>query len=127
MHVESIKAQTSSGWCGVEVRRMGCLLRCRPRHLTIFKDSRSVAQSPQMIIRFTHLIFLLNTLWLVRPVSIETESLKYNDKGLIRDPVNGENKYFRHVNQYPLKNKTNSSSYIIPAPNIKLKDRFNNE
>ncbi|GFS75702.1 hypothetical protein TNCV_3424491 [Trichonephila clavipes] len=27
------------------------------------------------------------------PVSIETESLKYNDTGLIRGPVNGENKY----------------------------------
>ncbi|GFV46903.1 hypothetical protein TNCV_1270211 [Trichonephila clavipes] len=29
----------------------------------------------------------------VRPVSIETESLKYNDMELIRGPVNGENKY----------------------------------
>ncbi|GBM28137.1 hypothetical protein AVEN_224194-1 [Araneus ventricosus] len=26
--------QTSSRWCGVEVRRGGCQLRCRPRHLT---------------------------------------------------------------------------------------------
>ncbi|GBN64508.1 hypothetical protein AVEN_114426-1 [Araneus ventricosus] len=26
--------QTSSRWCGVEVWRGGCQLRCRPRHLT---------------------------------------------------------------------------------------------
>ncbi|GFV49850.1 hypothetical protein TNCV_1391321 [Trichonephila clavipes] len=30
---------------------------------------------------------------LVRPVSMETESLKYNDRGLMRGSVNGENKY----------------------------------
>ncbi|GFV00257.1 hypothetical protein TNCV_2120591 [Trichonephila clavipes] len=29
----------------------------------------------------------------IRPVSIETESLKYNDMGLLRGPVNEENKY----------------------------------
>ncbi|GFV88229.1 hypothetical protein TNCV_3243781 [Trichonephila clavipes] len=29
----------------------------------------------------------------IRPVSIETESLKYNDVGLIRGTVNGENTY----------------------------------
>ncbi|GFX04330.1 uncharacterized protein TNCV_3974781 [Trichonephila clavipes] len=29
------RAQTSFRWCDVEVRRGGCQLRCRPRHLTM--------------------------------------------------------------------------------------------
>ncbi|GFV13556.1 uncharacterized protein TNCV_67591 [Trichonephila clavipes] len=29
------RAETSSRWCGVVVRRGGCQLRCRPRHLTM--------------------------------------------------------------------------------------------
>ncbi|GFX81902.1 uncharacterized protein TNCV_2571021 [Trichonephila clavipes] len=32
------RAQTSSRWCGVVVRREGCKLRCRPRHLTMFQS-----------------------------------------------------------------------------------------
>ncbi|GFX89770.1 hypothetical protein TNCV_3712021 [Trichonephila clavipes] len=34
MHVKSVDAQTSSRWCGVEVRRGGC----RPRHLTMVQN-----------------------------------------------------------------------------------------
>ncbi|GFW25011.1 uncharacterized protein TNCV_3155141 [Trichonephila clavipes] len=29
------RAETSSRWCGVVVRRGGCQLRCHPRHLTM--------------------------------------------------------------------------------------------
>ncbi|GFV98668.1 hypothetical protein TNCV_1453541 [Trichonephila clavipes] len=36
---------------------------------------------------------LLDNLVLIRPVSIETESLKYNDMGLLRGPVNREKIY----------------------------------
>ncbi|GFV14073.1 uncharacterized protein TNCV_525491 [Trichonephila clavipes] len=32
------RAQTSSRWCGVEVRRRACQLRCRPRRLTMVKN-----------------------------------------------------------------------------------------
>ncbi|GFV51005.1 uncharacterized protein TNCV_2540931 [Trichonephila clavipes] len=32
------RAQTSSSWCGVVVRRGGCQLRCRPRHLIMFQN-----------------------------------------------------------------------------------------
>ncbi|GFU86052.1 uncharacterized protein TNCV_636811, partial [Trichonephila clavipes] len=31
------RAETSSRWCGVVVRR-GCQLRCRPRHLTMVQN-----------------------------------------------------------------------------------------
>ncbi|GFW00320.1 uncharacterized protein TNCV_4355171 [Trichonephila clavipes] len=32
------RAETSSRWCGVVVRRRGCQLRCRPRHLTVVQN-----------------------------------------------------------------------------------------
>ncbi|GFY32470.1 uncharacterized protein TNCV_3559781 [Trichonephila clavipes] len=32
------RAETSSRWCGGVVRRGGCQLRCRPRHLTILQN-----------------------------------------------------------------------------------------
>ncbi|PRD25835.1 UNVERIFIED_CONTAM: hypothetical protein NCL1_39753 [Trichonephila clavipes] len=32
------RAQTSSSWCGVVVRRGGCQIRCRPRHLIMFQN-----------------------------------------------------------------------------------------
>ncbi|GFV15872.1 hypothetical protein TNCV_988551 [Trichonephila clavipes] len=35
MHVKSVEAQTSTRWCGVEFRRVGCHLGCHPRHLTM--------------------------------------------------------------------------------------------
>ncbi|GFU77406.1 uncharacterized protein TNCV_3497801 [Trichonephila clavipes] len=38
------RAETSSRWCGVVVRRGGCQLRCRPW----FKITRSVAKSPRV-------------------------------------------------------------------------------
>ncbi|GFU18494.1 hypothetical protein TNCV_3787541 [Trichonephila clavipes] len=41
------RAEISSRWCGVVVRR-GFQLRCRPRHLTIFKISRSITKSPRV-------------------------------------------------------------------------------
>ncbi|GFU68264.1 uncharacterized protein TNCV_1717051 [Trichonephila clavipes] len=31
-------AETPSRWCGVIVRRRGCHLRCRPRHLTMVQN-----------------------------------------------------------------------------------------
>ncbi|GFX12701.1 hypothetical protein TNCV_3158221 [Trichonephila clavipes] len=64
----------------------------------------------------------------IKPVSIEMEPLKYNDMGLIRELVNEENKYPSDplINIH-LKSKTSSCSHIIPAPNIKLKDKFNKE
>ncbi|GFW82982.1 uncharacterized protein TNCV_4604091 [Trichonephila clavipes] len=39
------RAETSSRWCGVVVRRAGCQLRCRPRHLTMVQND--VAKSPR--------------------------------------------------------------------------------
>ncbi|GFX87992.1 uncharacterized protein TNCV_4374561 [Trichonephila clavipes] len=42
------RAETSSRWCGVVVRRAGCQLRCRPRHLTMVKITWSVAKSPRV-------------------------------------------------------------------------------
>ncbi|GFU12255.1 hypothetical protein TNCV_4600541 [Trichonephila clavipes] len=38
MYVKSVEAQTSFRWCGVEVRRGECQLRCRPRHLTMVQN-----------------------------------------------------------------------------------------
>ncbi|GFY28038.1 uncharacterized protein TNCV_4563901 [Trichonephila clavipes] len=32
------RAETSSRWCGVVVRRGWCQLRCRPRHLTMVQN-----------------------------------------------------------------------------------------
>ncbi|GFV73895.1 uncharacterized protein TNCV_2641591 [Trichonephila clavipes] len=40
------RAETSSHWCGVVARKGGCLLRCRPRHLTMVQNS--VAKSPRV-------------------------------------------------------------------------------
>ncbi|GFX40361.1 hypothetical protein TNCV_4319941 [Trichonephila clavipes] len=37
MHEQSIDTQTSSRWCGMEVRRGG-YLRCRSRHLTMVQN-----------------------------------------------------------------------------------------
>ncbi|GFU86679.1 uncharacterized protein TNCV_2880991 [Trichonephila clavipes] len=40
------RAQTSSRWCGVVVRRGGCQLRCRPRHLTMVQNYVVRRQKP---------------------------------------------------------------------------------
>ncbi|GFV43430.1 uncharacterized protein TNCV_630131 [Trichonephila clavipes] len=40
------RAETSSRWCGVVVRRGGCQLRCRPRHLTMFQNYVVLRQKP---------------------------------------------------------------------------------
>ncbi|GFV92232.1 uncharacterized protein TNCV_1896681 [Trichonephila clavipes] len=42
------RAETSSRWCGVEVRRGGCQLRCRLCHLTMVQNYLSVAKSPRV-------------------------------------------------------------------------------
>ncbi|GFX34045.1 DDE_3 domain-containing protein [Trichonephila clavipes] len=43
------RAETSSRWCGVGVRRGGCQLRCRPRHLTMVQNYVvRVAKSPRV-------------------------------------------------------------------------------
>ncbi|GFU93105.1 uncharacterized protein TNCV_152931 [Trichonephila clavipes] len=39
------RAETSSRWCGVVVRRGGCQLRCPPRHLTMVQK---IAKSPRV-------------------------------------------------------------------------------
>ncbi|GFS80594.1 uncharacterized protein TNCV_3870191 [Trichonephila clavipes] len=41
------RAETSSRWCGVVVRRGGCQLRCRPRHLTLVQNYVVRRQSPR--------------------------------------------------------------------------------
>ncbi|GFS98508.1 hypothetical protein TNCV_3478891 [Trichonephila clavipes] len=41
------RAQTSSRWCGVVVRRVGYLLRCRPRHLTLVQNFEVRRQNPR--------------------------------------------------------------------------------
>ncbi|GFU45654.1 uncharacterized protein TNCV_4223571 [Trichonephila clavipes] len=41
------RAETSSRWCGVVVRR-GCQLRCRPRLLTMVQNYVVVAKSPRV-------------------------------------------------------------------------------
>ncbi|GFY24749.1 uncharacterized protein TNCV_1017951 [Trichonephila clavipes] len=40
------RAETSSRWCGVVVRREGCQLRCRPRHLTMVQNYVVRCQKP---------------------------------------------------------------------------------
>ncbi|GFV34000.1 transposable element Tc1 transposase [Trichonephila clavipes] len=42
------RAQTFSRWCDVVVRRMGCQLRCRPRHLTMVQNYVVRRQSPRV-------------------------------------------------------------------------------
>ncbi|GFT69684.1 uncharacterized protein TNCV_1298861 [Trichonephila clavipes] len=40
------RAETFSRWCGVVVRREGCRLRCRPRHLTMVQNYVVRRQKP---------------------------------------------------------------------------------
>ncbi|GFY35563.1 uncharacterized protein TNCV_196631 [Trichonephila clavipes] len=40
------RAETSSRWCGVVVRRGRCQLRCRPRHLTMVQNYEARRQKP---------------------------------------------------------------------------------
>ncbi|GFX43506.1 uncharacterized protein TNCV_4875261 [Trichonephila clavipes] len=40
------RAETSSRWCGVVVRRGGCQLKCRPRHLTMVQNYVVRRQKP---------------------------------------------------------------------------------
>ncbi|GFU17262.1 uncharacterized protein TNCV_1854831 [Trichonephila clavipes] len=40
------RAEASSRWCGVVVRRGGCQLRCRPRHLTMVQNYVVRRQKP---------------------------------------------------------------------------------
>ncbi|GFX25398.1 uncharacterized protein TNCV_1423831 [Trichonephila clavipes] len=40
------RAETSSRWCGVVVRRGGCQLRCRPRYLTMVQNYEVRRQKP---------------------------------------------------------------------------------
>ncbi|GFV48468.1 uncharacterized protein TNCV_4587381 [Trichonephila clavipes] len=40
------RAETPSRWCGVVVRRGGCQLRCRPRHLTMVQNYVVRRQKP---------------------------------------------------------------------------------
>ncbi|GFT59909.1 uncharacterized protein TNCV_705281 [Trichonephila clavipes] len=40
------RAEMSSRWCGVVVRRGGCQLRCRPRHLTMVQNYVARRQKP---------------------------------------------------------------------------------
>ncbi|GFX88973.1 uncharacterized protein TNCV_2852731 [Trichonephila clavipes] len=40
------RAQTSSRWCGVVVRRGGCPLRCRSRHLTMVQNYEVFCKKP---------------------------------------------------------------------------------
>ncbi|GFT29187.1 transposable element Tcb2 transposase [Trichonephila clavipes] len=46
MHVKYVEAQTSSCWCGVEAKREGCNLRCRPRHLTMVQNDEVCHRKP---------------------------------------------------------------------------------
>ncbi|GFS60081.1 uncharacterized protein TNCV_2833001 [Trichonephila clavipes] len=43
------RAQTSSRWCGVVVKRGGCQLRCRPRHLTMVQNYVVRRQKPGLM------------------------------------------------------------------------------
>ncbi|GFS56779.1 uncharacterized protein TNCV_2222071 [Trichonephila clavipes] len=43
------RAETSSRWCGVVVRRSGCQLRCRPCHLTMDQNYVVRRQKPSCI------------------------------------------------------------------------------
>ncbi|GFY10504.1 uncharacterized protein TNCV_2565321 [Trichonephila clavipes] len=40
------RAETSSRWCGVVVRRGGCQLKCRPSHLTMVQNYVVRRQKP---------------------------------------------------------------------------------
>ncbi|GFV24301.1 uncharacterized protein TNCV_422911 [Trichonephila clavipes] len=46
MHVKSVESSNVLPWCGVEVRREGCQLRCRPRHLTMVENYVVCRQKP---------------------------------------------------------------------------------
>ncbi|GFX87941.1 uncharacterized protein TNCV_4374061 [Trichonephila clavipes] len=53
------RAETSSRWCGVVVRREGCELRCRLRHLTVFQNyvvrgQKALVQLNSVTLIFTH-------------------------------------------------------------------------
>ncbi|GBO33798.1 hypothetical protein AVEN_196575-1 [Araneus ventricosus] len=54
-----LSGQTSSCWCGVEVWRGWCRLRCRPRHVTAVQNSHRVAS--QRAIDKTKLLLILCT------------------------------------------------------------------
>ncbi|GFW27517.1 uncharacterized protein TNCV_163571 [Trichonephila clavipes] len=43
------RAETSSHWCGVVVRRRGCQPRCRPRHWTMVQNYAVRRQKPSGI------------------------------------------------------------------------------
>ncbi|GFW87862.1 uncharacterized protein TNCV_1359661 [Trichonephila clavipes] len=43
------RAQTSSRWCGVLVRKEGCQLRCCPRHLTLVQNYVVLQQKPPRV------------------------------------------------------------------------------
>ncbi|GFY04427.1 hypothetical protein TNCV_4415151 [Trichonephila clavipes] len=66
-----LRAQTSCRWCGVVVRRGGCQLRCRPRHLTT-KMTRSTVKSRRVAEQCD--------------VSIPTRSLTYTLKFRNKNP-----------------------------------------
>ncbi|GFW43732.1 hypothetical protein TNCV_4770811 [Trichonephila clavipes] len=61
MHSEYVGAQTSSRWCGVEVRRGECQLRCGPRPLTrvqndeVRRPKPSSSWSATLIFAHSHL------------------------------------------------------------------------
>ncbi|GFV38098.1 uncharacterized protein TNCV_4204081 [Trichonephila clavipes] len=42
------RAETSSRWCGVLVRRGGCQLRCQPRHWTMVQNYEVRRHSPRV-------------------------------------------------------------------------------
>ncbi|GFW20764.1 uncharacterized protein TNCV_1049851 [Trichonephila clavipes] len=50
------RAEKSSGWCGVVVRRGGCQLRCRPRHLTMVQNYVVRRQKPRATLIFNQSI-----------------------------------------------------------------------
>ncbi|GFX12936.1 uncharacterized protein TNCV_3659321 [Trichonephila clavipes] len=51
------RTQTSSHWCGVEIRRAGCQFKYRPRHLTMVQNYRVRRQKVLGQLNSTTLIF----------------------------------------------------------------------
>ncbi|GFW57264.1 uncharacterized protein TNCV_541781 [Trichonephila clavipes] len=67
------RAETSSHWCGVVVRRAGCQLRRRPRHLTMVQNDVVRRQKPSFLGKDEHVARLARVVLLFHPWQGGTE------------------------------------------------------
>ncbi|GFU54904.1 hypothetical protein TNCV_1464121 [Trichonephila clavipes] len=69
----------SSRWCGVVVRRGGCKLRCRPRHLTMLPKLRGPSLKALVKLNSATLIFthLATDLVILNPGQVTRMTLEH--------------------------------------------------